>query len=161
MTNPLMTAREAVWNYLYAETTEASTALKAYIDAGEGKVYRYPSGGETDDIPARLTAGDAPVLIVLPAAAPPTADGQLLHHLRFGLDVTGGVAGPDPGEIEHFFWLVHRAIYSGFPSLGADVIRRFHFDSVAFRGLGAQRGSPWFWTFTARLILYLRLDPEA
>ena len=161
MSNPLTTAREAAWDYLYAETTAASTALKAYIDDNEGKVYRYASGSATDDVPARLTAGDSPVLIVLPAAAPPRLDGHLLHELRFGLDVRGAVAGTDPGAIEAFFWLVHRAIYSGYPSLGDNAVRLFCFESVAFRGLGAQRGSPWFWTFTARLVLHVRLDPEA
>jgi len=161
MSNPLTTAREAVWDYLYAETTAASTALKNYIDNNEGKVYRYASGSATDDMPARLTAGDSPVLVVLPAAAPPVPDGELLHELRFGLEVRGAVVGTDPGEIEDFFWLVHRAIHSGYPSLGDSAVRLFYFDSVTFSGLGAQRGSPWFWTFTARLVVHLRLDPQA
>ena len=161
MSNPLTTARAAVWNYLYATTTPAATALKNYIDTNEGKVYRYAAGTATDDVPARLTADQVPALVLVPSAAPPAPDGQLLHELRFALDIRGAVASNDPGEIEEFFWLVHRAVQSGRPSLGEAAVRQFEFDAVSFRGLGAQGGSPWFWTFTARLVLHLRIDPEA
>jgi hypothetical protein len=161
MPNPLTTAREALWTYLYSAATPASTALKAYLDAREGKVYRYPSGAAADDVAARLTTDETPALIVRPSAAPPTPHGELLHELRFALDVVGAVAAVDPAEIEDLFWLVHRAVYSGYPSLGAAAVRRVQFDSVSFRGQGAQGGSPWFWTFTAKLVVHVRVDPEA
>ena len=161
MSNPLTTAREAVWNYLYSDITQPASALKNYIDSREGKVYRYLAGSAGEDLPVRLTAGDTPVLVVLPASAPPAGDAQLLHEIRFGLEVRGAVAEANPAGIEDFFWLVHRALYSGYPSLGQSVIRLFYFDRVTFRGLGRNGGSPWFWTFSALLVLHLRLDPQA
>ena len=159
MSNPITTAREAAWNYLYSQTTAASTALKDYIDQNEGKVFRY--GSAADEMPVRLSAGDTPALTVLPAGAPPVSGGQLLHQLRLGLEVRGVVTAADPAEIENFFWLVYRALYSGYPSLGEESIRLFYLDAVTFRGQGARGGSPWFWTFSARLVLHLRIDPQA
>jgi hypothetical protein len=149
MSNPLTDVREAVWNAL-----DNDAALTAFM-AG-GRKYKLDEGTK---IPNKIRKIDCPSLLVAPANLPIQWQSNIFQELEFTLHFTGYIYDSQVETAEEFFWLIYKALFSTYPSLGLSFVERFAISSLSFQP-HFEEGRARFFEVSFDLVVTLRQNPR-